>query len=785
MESGMEKEAGALLGASENKTDRGRTAGSGRITVCFMILIICLFVMLPVSEVSAKDYKVRGFFESYEKNHSQEYKYSDDYFIQSPDKYDHDFARLSLGMALAAFRDERHKDAQDDNLINFFRSTGFSQIETDTYRKEPTAYSVSYGLAMKKIGDTNVLACAVCGGNYGEEWASNLTIGDLLRSKGFEDSAKKVRKGIDDYLRRHASGRTKLWIAGYSRAGAISNLTAADCTEDGIFEAVYAYTFATPRTTRKPVAYPNIHNIMQKEDVVPKVPFEDWGYERYGKDLYMVSPETDPQCGPVMKKTAENYRRMVGEDMVTNAEIDYQLRTLLDYLLLMMPEPATYTRYLQPLLVDIMTDDDETKDALKVLLTALNRLDKKHPEVGRELDAMRDYVGTLVDVYYLQGRLKDLPADKWDPKLGPDNLFNAHLPYEYLSKMFATDDPDELFTKNREYVRIIVYGEADISVFAGKKELKKILSDGTELVNGKKEPYSFPDADCYDEKAVITLPTTGKYEIRVKSVGSLPQTISYTGLLYSGHTIRAKADDYYSFILYKGDTAVIKTPGKGRAIEPTGSSHTDISVITKHMYSPTTAMKMENYNGMHFTLSGLINRLLLLIVILLVQLIAAIVLAVIRKKKNRKRKPKVTLIWHAAVTLLLVMAEIGLWYYIPILPMAKMIPGALAFSSIFIYALKGCHEGERKWKVFWLFAIVFAAFEILENLLIGDFMTVKAVALAAGYVGFFVLAQHLMWRKKPDKTEGLPEEEADGIIEKEEVPEDESGEDDKNSRENK
>ena len=43
----------------------------------------------------------------------------------------------------------------------------------------------------------------------------------------------------------------------------------------GIFEDIYAYTFATPRTTREPGNYPNIFNIMQKEDIVKHINLKD------------------------------------------------------------------------------------------------------------------------------------------------------------------------------------------------------------------------------------------------------------------------------------------------------------------------------------------------------------------------------------------------------------------------------------------------------------------------------------------------------------------------------
>ena len=722
-------------------------------TICGLVLLICLLSVSACSvfaqETSDGEFYFEGTYLIFSKVVSREYLYKDEFFLSSPDQYDHDFAKLTLGLALAAGRDTEHPDVQDDYLIDYFRKMGFSQIESETYRTAPTAYSIAYGLASKKIGDTTVLACAVCGGDYGMEWASNLTVGDSVRSDGFNDASMKVQSAIKEYMEENSiSGKVKLWITGYSRAGAVSNITAADFTDSGIFEDVYAYTFATPRTTREPGSYTNIFNIIQKEDVVPKVPLADWGYKRYGTDLYLVSPESDSDCEDVIKKASELYREMIGAEMVFNSEINYELRTILDYMLALMPDSATYTEYLQPLVIDIMIQSDGTENALQILLQALQQYSTDDPAVGEELKALRDYLGTLLEVYLLQGTIEDLPAERWDPFYGIVNLFNAHFPFEYQAIMSASDDPEEIFSDNTEYIRLVIYADADVTISDGDKVVKEILSDGTELVDGEEDPYSFPDAEWYKEKVVITLPADQSYKVSVTSKSSLPQTISYTGLRYSGDTLKAQADNLYSYLMYAGETCDILTSTDGKAIEPAGSDHTDISVFTDLIYSPTTAMRLENNRIVHLTISGLVNRLLLIIVILAISMIVSIILTIIRKKTGRKRNIIVALVWHSIIAALFAIFEVAMWYFVPVLTIAKMIPGTLVFVAISVYAIKGTRTQSKRWKLCWIIVGALAAYVILESLLIGDFTVLKGIVLLAIYALFVAAVFGFLWHKE-------------------------------------
>lgn len=734
---------------------------------CAMICMACILISTVSVTFADETDTVMVIGECSTMSHyvTWENEYHDDYFQQPADHYNHDLAQLSLGLAMTAFRHEENEEAQDDRLIDFLEQMGFTEIETDTYRHEPETDSIAYGLARKELDDMTILACAVCGGNYSKEWASNLTVGDGDRPEGFNDASQKVQAAIKDYLERHPSENpVKLWITGFSRAAATSNITAADLTDAGIFADVYAYTFATPRTTRDSSEYPNIFNIMQADDPVPKVPLADWDYGHYGNDLYLVSQEIDSDCSAVMEKAASLYQEMLGSEMVSNSEINNQLRTILDYLLMIMPDPTVYKQYLQPLILDIMTSSDETKDALLVLLEALERYSVADTSHGEELKALRDYLETMVNVYYLKGTLDKWPADMWDPGFGVATLFHAHLPFEYLAMMLASDDPSELFAENTDYIRLVIYGNVDVEILDKDKVLKTVTADGTELVDGKEAPYSFPDVTCEKEKLVITVPADHSIQVNVTSKAALPQTITYTGLLYSSGTVKAQADDFYSYLMSNGETATITTSANGRAIEPEKSNYTNISAIMETIYSPTTAMRLENNEVMHMTISGLVNKLLFIIVFLIVQGIVSLILMIRRKKKHLKRNKAVAFIWHFVIAFLFAILEVAMWYFAPIFTISRFIPAVVALIVIAVYAFKGYLYHKKGLGKFFILTGILILYEILTSMLIGDFTFNKGLAELIAYIVFMILAYLLCWKEKKKKTpEGIERSTSFGV----------------------
>ena len=133
---------------------------------------------------------------------------------------------------------------QGECVVKFLQDMGFEDINAHTYDKKSTKDSIALAIARKKVDDLTVISLVVCGNNYGEKWASNVSIGNGTIPEGFSEAAGKALQELDAYLNRYPpEGKAKIWITGYSRGGAVADIVAARCTDSGRFQDVYAYSF--------------------------------------------------------------------------------------------------------------------------------------------------------------------------------------------------------------------------------------------------------------------------------------------------------------------------------------------------------------------------------------------------------------------------------------------------------------------------------------------------------------------------------------------------------------
>ncbi len=335
-----------------------------------MILLICLCFFLSFSPVRAEgeeEEDITYLTSTYyvittgQERHLN-VPYSDRWFTEDATVYNHRLAQLSLGLATAAFRPHKtntEKEA-DENLISFLSSAGFEDLRSDDYDKHPSMYTVSTVMGHKTIGEGDdafeLVAVGVCGQGYMDEWESNFSIGTDTVPDGFSRSAQLVYDRIFGYLSREdISGPVKIWMSGFSRAAAVTNLTSAWLSDSDRFgqENVFAYTFGTPRTTRAKNwnDYNNIFNICGKMDPVTMVPFTEWGFERYGNTFFTPCQETDSDF--MAKRVSANriYHEITGINYWSNPMINTQLRNILNYLLKICPNVNIYAASLQDNLI--------------------------------------------------------------------------------------------------------------------------------------------------------------------------------------------------------------------------------------------------------------------------------------------------------------------------------------------------------------------------------------------------------------------------------------------------
>lgn len=236
------------------------------------------------------------------------YTYSDAYFRGKSDDYQPRLATASAYLAMASASSSRVDETHgpDRDIRAFLEDIGFTNIETNAdYAVTPTTETVAAAVASKQIRDADgkpctLLAIAPRSSGYGAEWASNFVLGTEGDAAGFAAGKDKVLALLGEYAQKYKlSGNLKVWIAGYSRGGAIANLTAAALIDDpaAVFgtgvnlppDQIFTYTFEAPlagdpaKSTRDP-KYIRIFNIISRNDLVPRVAPGGYGFDRYGTD---------------------------------------------------------------------------------------------------------------------------------------------------------------------------------------------------------------------------------------------------------------------------------------------------------------------------------------------------------------------------------------------------------------------------------------------------------------------------------------------------------------------
>lgn len=267
---------------------------------------------------------------------SAEYYYTDEYFFKNPDIYNSSLATMSLCLELSTWSSYDYADWYnpnlsvdddafwEDKLVNVktlllgsrdedkiaagYGGIGFDHFAANSFWEEaPQKDSIGVVAARKQITDEStgedytLVAVVVRGGGYGNEWASNVTVGDSGDHQGFADARDKVLKFLCDeylpYLEDDESKNIKLWIVGYSRAGATANMVAGAINEGYSLphniSDVYCYAFAAPMGALGSSisgTHNNIHNVINLNDIVPYVAPYKWGFERYNQDKDYTLP---------------------------------------------------------------------------------------------------------------------------------------------------------------------------------------------------------------------------------------------------------------------------------------------------------------------------------------------------------------------------------------------------------------------------------------------------------------------------------------------------------------
>ena len=236
--------------------------------------------------------------------------YSDGFFAGSTLDYNPQLATLSMCLAGAAgYSNEYGKEDSNGDYLD--KSQNFRQFVSDIgcadtaiyvndfNTQKPGADTIGVGIASKQIfGTKTLVVIGVRGMGYESEWISNMTLGASGEAAGWSSAATQVMAELNGYLSRMgidgSSENTIFWIAGYSRAGATSNLAAKRIVDkyDNNGTHTFAYPLEAPMggVESAKVAgnnYNCIHNVFNQNDIVPWTGTTEMGFIRYGVDHFI------------------------------------------------------------------------------------------------------------------------------------------------------------------------------------------------------------------------------------------------------------------------------------------------------------------------------------------------------------------------------------------------------------------------------------------------------------------------------------------------------------------
>lgn len=586
--------------------------------ICFAAVFACVLFALPTAfgQTEADTVEIAVTYCTVEcDSRPIMAEYSDQWLLAAPNEFNHRLMQASFVLAVSSFRDKtRDMEQKDFNVLNFFSRAGFIEPRTDDYNKATSIDTIASAMAYKKAGDTTLIAVAVSGNNYQNEWLSNFTLSDEERAEGFNTASAKVMGRIREYIGEHQlSGPIRLWISGYSRAAAIANITAADATDSGLFDAVFCYTIGTPRTTRDEDAdrFDNIFNVINPFDPVPMVPFPEWGYRRYGTDLYLPSIETDSDYYSMVSEANEVSMKVIGAPVSFNPQVNTQLHTVMDFLLFYVRSARSYKDIFQSGILDLWT----TREYKTLLVNIANYIDNLDDITFYEMKEFYYFLDYLCQIAYSSFRGQKFHPDDlyWDPGLSiQENLMHEHYDSAYLVWIFSSEDPDKIYMKEPQYIHYTVLGDVDVDLFDSSGAfIERIDSSGDFLFDP--EYAQIPDfsgeisdtllyAQRNGELTFIVLPADQTFSAVIRSHSD--QEVRYSFVEYTVGAIHGDVRYIYYDELSKGDTreGIIDLNVVERLSEEDLAEKGFLVVepwSRDIVYSPSALMRLENGEIFH------------------------------------------------------------------------------------------------------------------------------------------------------------------------------------------
>lgn len=293
------------------------------LMLAMLVSTVSVFGVQEKQEITPVNVNFAGSFKSAGYLDTVPMYYADSYFNQSATKDSKEIEHLttaSIIMALAA------SYANPNNAIKALVQNGFGNTEYRDYDKG-NSESIGAVVSDKKLDDgTMLVAVQVRGAYYGYEWGQNfitdLKDSEFSRTKdadGYGIPAGKVCELVDRHIEQNKEGATtfKIWISGYSRGGAVTNLAAKTLSDEYGKDNVYAFCFDAPKAAATGgCKYRNIRNYQNSSDAISSFLPSYMGFSRNGRTTLMIDSSGDAgrMYKILMEMTAQGDKTAVSRD---------------------------------------------------------------------------------------------------------------------------------------------------------------------------------------------------------------------------------------------------------------------------------------------------------------------------------------------------------------------------------------------------------------------------------------------------------------------------------------
>lgn len=498
------------------------------------------------------------------------YHYDESWFQKSSYTYQHGLTQMSLRVAMSAgdIRCASGYESKNgyDNLEALMTDLNFSKLKFHypPSNLEKDYDNIGYGIGSKTIAledgeKCTLIMIGVRGSGYGAEWGGNFHIGEsgLVSHLGFQIAADQVISGLETYIEENETSfypRIKVWISGFSRAGATTNLVAAFLDEGNVNgvspQDVYAYCFECPQnTTDSSVTeelYKNIVSIVNPIDLVTKLAMSDWNFSRYGITYLLPYMEYNGEdYGSLNARMRKEYEKILSYQNGVNISVDTAYKEVkgqasafdefASFLAYMTENREMYTTTYQETIMDAAAKFLPKADVDFEMYDIISSISGLVATLAKEAASIH-YTSILEKLLQFFSMTNDF-----------DCLMNAHYMELCLSWVDSLDDWT-LISDGVSYRMVFINCPVDVAVYNnGGTLVAKITNNVVQEINNG----IVARIDSNGQKIVI-LPPHQEYTLTLNATDNGYMTYTVTEYnLDSTNTERVVS--YYDVELTKGD----------------------------------------------------------------------------------------------------------------------------------------------------------------------------------------------------------------------------------------